>query len=138
SHPNIVTAYDADQAGDAHFLIMEFVEGISLAQHVEKHGPLSVAQACDYIRQAALGLQFASEHGMVHRDIKPHNLMLTSEEQVKILDFGLARLVREEAAAGTEEVVRADKGEPAGPLTEVGMLMGTADFIAPEQADDSR
>src|SRR5438876_1137542 len=96
SHPNIVTAYDADQAGDVHFLIMEFVEGISLAQHVAQHGPLPVAQACDYIRQAALGLQFAADHGMVHRDIKPHNLMLTPAGQVKILDFGLARLVREE------------------------------------------
>src|SRR5207253_9590972 len=90
-----------------------------------------------YIRHEARGLHVAAGHGMVHRDIKPHNLMLTSEEQVKILDFGLARLVREEAA-GTEETGRVDASEPAGPLTEVGTLMGTADFIAPEQADDPR
>ncbi len=143
SHPNIVTAYDADQAGDAHFLIMEFVEGISLAQYVDKHGKLPVDQACDYVRQAALGLQFASEHGMVHRDIKPHNLILTTAGQVKILDFGLARLVREEAAADTAEITATDNSASPlitqeSPLTEVGTLMGTADFIAPEQANDPR
>src|SRR5262249_53577158 len=86
SHPHIVTAYDADQAGAAHFLVMEFVQGISLAQHIEQRGPLAVEEACDSIRQAAQGLQFADEHGMVHRDIKPHNLMLTTGGQVKILD----------------------------------------------------
>jgi hypothetical protein len=140
SHPNIVTAYDADQAGAVHFLIMEFVEGISLAQHVEQHGPLPIGQACDYIRQAALGLQFAAEHGMVHRDIKPHNLMLTPGGQVKILDFGLARLVREEAATDTaaSAVLSPPLTPHSSPLTEVGTLMGTADFIAPEQANDPR
>ncbi len=78
-HPNIVTAHDADQAGDTHFLVMEFVEGTDLAKYVEKKGPLPVVQACHFIRQAALGLQHAHAHGMVHRDIKPHNLMLMSE-----------------------------------------------------------
>src|SRR5262249_45758756 len=91
THPNIVTAHDADQAGDAHFLVMEFVEGLSLAQQVQRQGPLPVPQACAYVRQAALGLQHAFERGMVHRDIKPHNLMLTAGGHVKILDFGLAR-----------------------------------------------
>jgi eukaryotic-like serine/threonine-protein kinase len=91
-HANIVHAYDADQAGDSHFLVMEFVEGTTLARLVEQQGPLPAARACDYVRQAALGLQRAHEHGMVHRDIKPHNLMLTPRGQVKILDFGLARL----------------------------------------------
>jgi len=142
THANIVTAYDADQAGDTHFLVMEFVEGTSLAQKVQKDGPLAVALACAYIRQAALGLQHACDQGMVHRDIKPHNLMLTPTGQVKILDFGLARFVREIASARAE----ADPATTvtAGPatsgatvaLTETGTLMGTADFIAPEQATD--
>src|SRR5439155_21798199 len=92
THPNILTAYDADQAGDAHFLVMEYVDGISLARLVKIRGRLGVAHACHYARQAALGLQHAFESGMVHRDIKPHNLMLNRKGQIKILDFGLARL----------------------------------------------
>jgi serine/threonine protein kinase len=132
THPNIVTAHDADQVGDTHFLVMEFVEGTSLAQLVQQHGPLPVAQACDYVRQAALGLQHAFEQGMVHRDVKPHNLMRTPAGQVKILDFGLARFVRETAPARAA----APESRPPGLLTETGTLMGTADFVAPEQAAD--
>jgi hypothetical protein len=133
-HPNIITAFDADQAGDTHFLVMEFVEGISLAQHVLQEGPLPVAEACAHVRQAALGLQHAFEHGMVHRDVKPHNLMLTPAAQVKILDFGLARLVREMTSAEANTTPALDGcGRPPG-LTESGTIMGTADFIAPEQA----
>jgi serine/threonine protein kinase len=76
THPNIMHAYDAEQAGDTHFLVMEYVEGISLARLVAERGPLPVAEGCDYVRQAALGLQHAHERGMVHRDIKPQNLMV--------------------------------------------------------------
>jgi hypothetical protein len=143
-HPNIVTAYDADQAGPTHFLVMEFVEGISLAQWVQRSGPLPVPEACAYIRQAAAGLQHAFDRGMVHRDIKPHNLMRTPQGQVKILDFGLARFVRETAPAGTgKEVAPIESTEsttlgPRGGLTDAEALMGTADFIAPEQANDPR
>jgi hypothetical protein len=144
AHPHIVTAYDADQAGDAHFLVMEYVEGISLAQRVQHQGPLPVSEACAYARQTALGLQHACEQGMVHRDIKPHNLMVTPAGQVKILDFGLARFVREtaldakEAGGPVSEAVAADAGGCPASLTDAGVLMGTADFIAPEQADDPR
>ena len=99
AHPNIVTAFDADQAGDRHFLVMEYVPGITLARLMSEEGSLPPARACDYIRQAALGLQHAHERGLVHRDIKPHNLMLTPEGQIKILDFGLARLGQEPADA---------------------------------------
>jgi serine/threonine protein kinase len=95
AHPNIVTVYDAERAGDLHMLVMELVPGQDLAETLEKKGPLPVAHACYYVRQAALGLQHAHEQGMVHRDIKPQNLMLTSRGQVKILDFGLAKLVSE-------------------------------------------
>jgi serine/threonine-protein kinase len=94
NHPNIVRALDADQIGGTHLLVMEYIDGATdLAQLVKKNGPLPVAQACDYIRQTALGLQHAFERGLVHRDIKPANLLLASGgKTVKILDMGLARL----------------------------------------------
>jgi hypothetical protein len=91
---------------------------------VQERGPLAVDRACDYVRQAALGLQHAFEQGMVHRDLKPHNLMLTPEGRVKILEFGLARFASEAASK-------------AG-VTGTGMALGTVDYIAPEQADSAR
>ncbi|MFO0842398.1 MAG: WD40 repeat domain-containing serine/threonine protein kinase [Gemmataceae bacterium] len=126
-HPNIVTAHDADKAGGLHFLVMEYVQGTDLHQEVQRRGPLPVAEACGYARQAALGLQHALESGMVHRDIKPHNLMLTPAGQVKILDFGLAALAGESVAADPES-------SGASGLTRSGTLMGTPDYMAPEQA----
>jgi serine/threonine protein kinase len=132
AHPNIVTAYDAEQAGDIHFLVMEYVEGQSLENLVAQRGPLPPALACIYARQAALGLQHAFERGMVHRDIKPQNLMLTPAGQVKILDFGLARFARE-----TAPLLAAPLSPLALPaLTQTGSVMGTPDYIAPEQAAD--
>jgi serine/threonine protein kinase len=122
AHPNIVAAYDAEQAGETHMLVMEFVEGIDLARLVERRGPLPVAEACEYVRQATVGLQHAFEDGMIHRDIKPQNLMRTTRGQVKILDFGLARFASE-------------VGSLAG-VTAEGMILGTADYVAPEQIDD--
>jgi serine/threonine protein kinase/Leucine-rich repeat (LRR) protein len=130
-HANIVRAYDADQAGGLHFLVMEYVEGTGLADVVGERGSLPIAEACDHARQAALGLQHAHERGMVHRDIKPHNLMLLPDGLVKVLDFGLARLPR--SADGP----LAEIG-PKGTLTGAGAVMGTADYIAPEQAADPR
>jgi serine/threonine protein kinase len=96
SHPNIVAAYDAEQAGDTHFLVMEFVEGTDLATLVRQRGPLPVAEACEYIRQAAEGLEHAHRLGMVHRDIKPQNLMLS---QLRIADWGFG-VVEWDGAAG--------------------------------------
>jgi hypothetical protein len=137
-HPNIVTAFDAEQAGAAHFLIMEYVEGTSLARLLAQNGPLPVRQACDYIRQAARGLQHAFEQGMVHRDLKPHNLMLTPGGQVKILDFGLARFAVESLSPSAELETRSaeppEGSESERGLTEVGVVMGTPDYIAPDQA----
>src|SRR5262249_34758841 len=96
-HPNVVIVFDAGQEGDRHFYAMEYVSGIDLKQLLQQHGALSPQRACFYIRQAALGLQHAHEHGLVHRDIKPGNLILTPWPQesgnpgvVKVLDFGLA------------------------------------------------
>jgi WD40 repeat protein len=120
SHPNVVTTHDAEDAGETHFLVMEYVEGTDLGRLVQERGPLPVDRACEYVRQAALGLQHAFEQGMVHRDLKPHNLMLTPDGRVKILDFGLAYFASE-AAAG---------------VTGTGLVLGTADYIAPEQADN--
>jgi WD40 repeat protein/predicted Ser/Thr protein kinase len=121
SHPNIVTAHDAEQAGDVHFLVMEYVHGESLESLVHRQGTLSVVQSCDAVRQAALGLQHAHERGMVHRDVKPANLLRTPDGTVKVLDFGLARFASE--ARG-------------GPLTPEGAVLGTPDYVAPEQALD--
>ncbi|MEO1618376.1 MAG: protein kinase, partial [Planctomycetota bacterium] len=131
SHPNIVTAHDADQAGDFHFMVMEYVDGVNLSQTVNKRGALPVAEACDYIRQAATGLQHAHQRGMVHRDIKPHNLMVTADGTLKILDFGLASLAPEAIPASDAVATRSD-------LTAAGAIMGTPDFISPEQASDAR
>src|SRR5262249_33693499 len=75
-HSNIVTAYDANQTGGRHYLVMEYVDGPNLEQLVREQGPLTIGQACDFVRQVANGLQYASELGMVHRDIKPSNLLV--------------------------------------------------------------
>ncbi len=131
SHPNIVTAHDADNAGDYHFMVMEYVDGVDLSRIIKDRGPLPVAESCHYIRQAAIGLQHAHEQGMVHRDIKPHNLMVTLDGTVKILDFGLAALA-------PEVLADADTVEARGELTAAGSIMGTPDFISPEQASDAR
>jgi serine/threonine protein kinase/Flp pilus assembly protein TadD len=124
SHPNIVAALDAEQAGETHFLVMEYIEGTDLANTVARRGPLPVPEACDYIRQAALGLEHARQNKMVHRDIKPHNLMRTPDGVIKILDFGLALFSGKVAQAGSEQ-------------TGQGAILGTVDFMAPEQADDA-
>ncbi|HEV3257053.1 MAG TPA: protein kinase [Gemmataceae bacterium] len=126
SHPNVVHAYDADEVNGTHFIAMEYVAGTDLARVVKQRGPLPVPEACEYVRQAALGLQHAFDRGLVHRDIKPHNLLLTSQGAVvKVLDMGLARLT----AAG-------DEGE-SGTVTQEGAVMGTPDYIAPEQTLNS-
>ena len=106
---------------------MEYVEGLDLSRLVKAKGPLPVANACNYVHQAALGLQHAHEHGMVHRDIKPSNLMLAKQGNravVKVLDFGLAKVKSE--------------GAVDGGLTHEGQMLGTPDFIAPEQISNAR
>jgi WD40 repeat protein len=135
SHPNIVTVYATDLDGPRPYLAMEYVAGIDLFRLVERAGPLPVADACFYARQASLGLQHAHEQGLVHRDIKPANLMVTPSPldppttqsrtpRVKILDLGLA-------------LVTAAGGGRAGGLTRTGEFLGTPDYIAPEQAEDA-
>ncbi len=123
SHPHIVRAIDSGAAGDSYYLAMEFVEGTDLSRLVKEHGPLGIAQACHYIRQAALALHHAHECGIVHRDMKPGNLMIDAAGQIKLLDLGLARLETFE-------------GNTA--LTRLGQMIGTPDYLAPEQALDAR
>jgi serine/threonine protein kinase len=120
-HPHIVRATDAGEVGDASFLVMEYVTGVDLSSLVRRHGRLPIADACEIIRQAALGLQHAHEHGLVHRDVKPSNLMLTAAGQVKLLDLGLARLYASQE----------------GGLTSASRIIGTPDYMAPEQTADS-
>jgi tRNA A-37 threonylcarbamoyl transferase component Bud32 len=122
-HPNVVEAHDAGEQGGVVFLVMKLVEGTDLQQLVRQRGPLPVAEACDLARQTALGLQHIHERGLVHRDMKPSNLMCLADGTLKILDLGLARW-RTEAAAG-------------GELTEAGQVLGTPDYLAPEQVDDA-
>jgi serine/threonine protein kinase/WD40 repeat protein len=125
SHPNIVTAHDADEHQGAHFLVMEYVDGKDLGKLVTEEGPLSLARAVDYIVQAAKGLEYAHQQGVIHRDIKPSNLLVNAEGTVKILDMGLARI--DEAIGRTDDR-----------LTQSGQIMGTLDFMAPEQALDTK
>jgi serine/threonine protein kinase len=138
SHPNIVAAHDADAAGELHFLVMEFVEGMSLDRLVASKGPLPPNVAANLIYQAALGLQHAHEKGMIHRDIKPQNLMRTRDGTLKILDLGLARLATQAlqsvGVVGEEDAAAAERPADA---TRAGSLLGTPDYIAPEQATDA-
>ncbi|OWK44994.1 serine/threonine-protein kinase [Fimbriiglobus ruber] len=120
-HPNIVRATDAGDANGVYFLAMELVDGLNLGAVNRRCRPLAVADACEVARRAALGLQHAHEHGLVHRDVKPQNLMLSRKGEVKVLDLGLALL---RAGARDED-----------DLTATGQMMGTASYMAPEQFD---
>ena len=129
-HVNIVRAYDVDKEtekdAEIHFLVMEYVNGRDLLDIVTKDGPMKFAQAADYIRQAADGLTHAHQAGMVHRDIKPGNLLVNENQVVKILDLGLARFF------GAEE-----DDEESLTVAHDEKVLGTADYLAPEQALDS-
>jgi serine/threonine protein kinase len=133
-HPNIVTAYDANEIDGRYFLVLEYVDGPNLEQLVRRQGPLPVGQACDYVRQIAHGLQCAHLLGMVHRDVKPANILVQRRGLnggdvglVKISDFGLARLHNPNAADEFSD-------HPGTIMTKDNTVMGTPDYLSPEQA----
>lgn len=124
NHPHVVAAHDAGQIPSEgpgepslHYLVLELVSGGDLEQYVYDNGPLPTAQACEWVRQAASGLQAAHDRSLVHRDLKPSNLLLTADRRVKVVDFGLAR-------------------ELASVRTMIGSLLGSVEFMSPEQAAD--
>jgi eukaryotic-like serine/threonine-protein kinase len=128
SHPNIVTAFDASRADEPRvYLVMEYVDGPNLSQLVKEQGPLSVEQACEYVRQTAIGLDYAHNLGLIHRDVKPSNLLVQQTSggpQIKILDFGLAL------------VTAAEAGGPDSLVGAANTVLGTPDYTSPEQARD--
>jgi serine/threonine protein kinase len=119
THPNLVRATDAAAVDGIYFLVMEFEPGLDAGALLRRVGRLSISDACEIIRQAAVGLQFAHEHGLVHCDIKPSNLFVTDRGEVKILDLGLAR-------------ISSDQHDDTSLA-----IAGTADYMAPEQWDAS-
>jgi serine/threonine protein kinase len=124
-HPNVVQVFNADQTGDVLYYEMEWIDGTDLTRLVKQRGPLPISQACDYVRQAALGLQHAYELGLVHRDIKPSNILVSWDgRQVKLVDLGLARILHDDTVSK----------DAAKRITKEGLVLGTPDFLAPEQA----
>jgi eukaryotic-like serine/threonine-protein kinase len=124
-HPNIAGTYDIDQDGPLHFLVMEYVDGACLSEIVKKFGPMNVLRASHYIRQAAMGLQYAHQRGMIHRDVEPGNIIIDRRGTAKLLDMGLARFYRDDQDLLT--IKYDDKN-----------VLGTADYVAPEQTRNSR
>jgi eukaryotic-like serine/threonine-protein kinase len=123
NHPNIVRAYDIDNQGDNHYIVMEYVDGEDLQIMVKKKGPLSFEKAASYTAQAARGLHHAHESGLIHRDVKPANVLVRKDGQVKLLDLGLALFSDDNESSLTKDFN--DK------------VLGTADYLAPEQALNS-
>jgi len=121
SHPNIVTVIDRGEQDDRQYIVFEYVAGENLKSLVEREGPLPEEKAVRLTLQIARALGFAHEHGLVHRDVKPQNVLLNGDGQAKVTDFGIARSL-----------------DVKGGLTQTGTVMGTSDYIAPEQARGSR
>jgi serine/threonine-protein kinase len=128
-HPNIVTTYDAGEQHGVQYLVMEYVEGIDLATRLRKHGPMTAPQAVQCVLQAAYALEYAHHRNVLHRDVKPSNLLLDRQGTIKILDMGLARIAEVQSEPGATLPER---------LTRTGEMLGTVDYVSPEQAEDAR
>ncbi|MEO1616883.1 MAG: serine/threonine-protein kinase [Planctomycetota bacterium] len=122
-HPNIVRVHDVDYRERTHYIVMEFVQGTDLAKRVGREGPLGEQVALNYLRQTAIGLEHAHQSGLIHRDVKPANLLVDQSDTIKILDLGLALLQSDDEGGITVDPTR---------------TLGTVDFISPEQALHSR
>jgi serine/threonine-protein kinase len=122
-HPHIITIYDVGEDEGRPFLAMEYIDGETLGELIRRRPLLTVARKLQILRELCSGLSYAHRRGIIHRDIKPANVMITSEGSIKILDFGLARIMTEMTNAG---------------LTQTGALMGTPHYMAPEQVDGKR
>src|SRR5207244_4702226 len=118
SHPNIVSIYDRGEAEGTYYIAMEYLDGRSLKELMVARGPAPIHLAVDYARQILAAIRFAHRHGIVHRDIKPHNVMADADGRLKVTDFGIAR-------AGASQ------------MTEAGSIIGTAQYLSPEQARGS-
>ncbi len=123
NHPNIVLAYDIDNEGDVHYIVMEYVDGLDLQQLVKRDGPVDFSTAADMVAQAARGLEHAHSKGVIHRDVKPANLLVDQDGNIRLLDMGLALVT-----AGDDESLTVANNEN---------VLGTADYLAPEQALNS-
>jgi urea transport system substrate-binding protein len=125
THPNVVAVYEAEAFRSSQMLVMEFVEGVTFADLVQQRGLLPIAESCELIRQAASGLEHIHSQGLVHRDIKPQNLIVSSTGQVKILDLGLA-------------ILKSNREKATDNLTAARQFLGSVDYAAPEQWESSR
>jgi Tol biopolymer transport system component len=132
NHPNIVALYDVGAHGDQPFIVTELLDGATLHERMAD-GALPRRKAIDYALQIARGLAAAHEHGIVHRDLKPQNVFVTNDGQVKLLDFGLAKLLRPDSA-----VAPVTSLGTTPPLTDAGMVLGTVGYMSPEQVRGDR
>ena len=123
-HPNIVRTHDIDQDGNLHFIVMEYVDGSNLLDVVKKFGKLDAGRAVSYMRQVALGLEYAYRNGIIHRDIKPGNILIDRRGKAQILDMGLARFFN-------------DQNDNLTVKYDDKIVLGTADYVAPEQVANS-
>jgi len=129
NHPNVAAIYGLEQSGAAPALVMEIVGGPTLADRIRR-GPIPVDESLHIARQICEALEYAHEHGVIHRDLKPSNVKVTSEDAVKVLDFGLAKVVQSDSS----EADLANSPTISDMATQAGMLLGTAAYMSPEQA----
>ncbi|RAL21375.1 protein kinase domain-containing protein [Thermoflavimicrobium daqui] len=117
SHPNVVSVYDTGVDNQVYYMVMEFIDGASLAHWIREKGPLSPFETISIAIHICNGLAHAHDHGIIHRDIKPHNILFTQNGQIKVSDFGISRFVESNTS-----------------LTQTGIVIGTVDYFSPEQA----